>query len=134
MKCEACEEGRHSDCTEQSSCDCDCDPTTASIDEVVALMAPDPPLIEDTDNQHFIWHAILAERRRQDEKWGADRQQSHELWLTIMTEELGELAEAILKGESKNIWKELIHVLAVGVAYAEDAGFRMDDIVPVIQP
>ncbi len=74
-----------------------------------------------TLEQGGIWDEILTERKRQDQKWGADRRQHHMIWLTILVEEVGELAEAILKNEVENIWKELIHVLAVGVAYAEDA-------------
>ena len=39
---------------------------------------------------------IYHERIRQDEKWGADRSLHPSLWLTILVEEVGEVAEAIL--------------------------------------
>ena len=39
--------------------------------------------------------SLLEERERQDQKWG---QQNHppEIWLVILTEEMGELAKVIL--------------------------------------
>lgn len=76
--------------------------------------------MEPTSEQAIIWNEILIERNRQDHKWGADRRQHHMIWLSILVEEVGELAEAILKLKFDHIWTELIHVLAVGVAYAED--------------
>ena len=38
---------------------------------------------------------INAERRRQDERWGENRQLPDTLWLSIITEEVGEVARAI---------------------------------------
>jgi|GEM_PF-5640211 hypothetical protein len=44
-----------------------------------------------------VFAAIQDERQRQDEKWGAGRHLPMTTWLTILTEEVGETAEAILK-------------------------------------
>lgn len=70
---------------------------------------------------------ILAERNRQDLKWG---EQNHvmEKWVPILGEEFGELCEAINetifengsdKGGYENIRKEAIHVAAVAVGFLE---------------
>jgi NTP pyrophosphatase (non-canonical NTP hydrolase) len=70
---------------------------------------------------------ILAERNRQDLKWG---EQNHaiEKWTPILGEEFGELCEAINetifdngsdKGGYENVRKEAIHVAAVAVGFLE---------------
>lgn len=68
---------------------------------------------------------VLAERCRQNEKWGLQRH-SHGDWLMILTEEVGEVAEAMqnAKGwgketDASNLYEELIHVAAVASAIAE---------------
>lgn len=68
--------------------------------------------------------AILDERDRQDKKWG---KQDHSLpeWMTILMEEVGELADAISAGirpltKPKKEWrKEAIQVAAVALAMIE---------------
>jgi len=70
------------------------------------------------------WIAIIkAERMRQDSKWG---EQNHDdgKWLKIIVEELGEVAKALLEGDSEQGVKELSHVCAVGVAWMEAIGRR----------
>ena len=73
---------------------------------------------------------IRAERERQDAQWGADRDQPHTLWQTILTEEVGEVAEAVLDvtfpkegaasaEELKHLYEELVQVAAVATAHAE---------------
>ena len=59
---------------------------------------------------------VQAERKRQDEKW---REQNHndEKWLAILVEEVGELAQAILKG-GKTTLGELVQTAAVGVVWS----------------
>lgn len=61
---------------------------------------------------------ILDERRRQDEKWG---QQDHSVnvWHAILSEEVGEVARAILEGDVKAYAKELVQVAAVAMAAVE---------------
>lgn len=76
-----------------------------------------------------IMQEVLEERKRQDSKWG---EQNHEpsVWLSILTEEVGEASEAFLaahfmpnsaeprRGESnyQDMRKELIQVAAVAIA------------------
>ena len=72
--------------------------------------------------------AVVAERHRQDEKWG---EQNHDpaVWLAILTEEVGELAEAVLYdysgGDERNhthsesMRAEAVQVAAVAVQFVE---------------
>ena len=73
--------------------------------------------------------AIIDERDRQDEKWGL---QDHTLpmWLTILMEEVGELAAAVLgecfgtdKHPELDWQKEAIQVAAVALAMVEQYSF-----------
>ena len=78
--------------------------------------------------QPEIFNRIQAERQRQDDKWG---QQSHDdyVWLAILSEEVGEAAQAILKvndpAEGSNVFQdsdvewELVQAAAVIVAWLE---------------
>lgn len=62
---------------------------------------------------------VLGERRRQDEKWGSQRHLPRDRWMTILTEEVGEVANAILEDDVTNLKIELIQVAAVCIAFAE---------------
>ncbi len=69
----------------------------------------------------FGW--IRRERTKQQEKWG-DQHHDDFKWLAILTEEVGELAEAILHdefgGKAQGMSKEeLIHVAAVAIQWLE---------------
>lgn len=66
---------------------------------------------------------IREEREEQQAKWGIQYHDDFR-WLAILTEEVGELAEAILHDEfggkaTGMSEKELIHVVAVGVQWLE---------------
>lgn len=66
---------------------------------------------------------VLAERAEQDGKWG-EQNHDDEWWLAILTEEVGELAQAILHkrfGGSKGAYldEELVQVAAVALAWIE---------------
>ncbi len=76
----------------------------------------------DASVKQDIWSRILLERARQDEKWGKarERNQTKRQWLTILMEEVGEVAEAILEGDDANYPVELVQVAAVCVAALED--------------
>ena len=54
-----------------------------------------------------VRNKVLAEQQRQDDKWGV---QNHDdlTWLAILTEEVGETAQAILKvgGEDPGVWQD----------------------------
>lgn len=72
-----------------------------------------------------IYKKIQEERDKQDAKWGI-RDQHPSLWLTILTEEVGEVAEEICESNfdvnalSDNYEKELVQVAAVTVAMLEN--------------
>ena len=65
-----------------------------------------------------IIESILAERDRQDYKWG---EQNHEIfkWLAILGEEVGEINKAALENQYDETIKELIQTGAVVVAMIE---------------
>ena len=76
------------------------------------------------------WDSVLAERIRQDSKWG---EQNHGFapWMCILMEEVGECAEAVnetifnngpearKRGGLDNIRKEAVQVAAVAIAMVE---------------
>ena len=73
---------------------------------------------------------VVAERKRQDDKFG-DQSGNHPFeWISILGEEQGELCEAVNetyfqngvhpeRGGKDKMLKEAIHVAAVAVAFAE---------------
>jgi hypothetical protein len=74
--------------------------------------------------QQQVFEAITAERKRQDEKWGADRQQSLAGYLLIVQAELNEAILGWIKnslGKSAPL-NELVQVAAVCVAALEQYG------------
>ncbi len=80
------------------------------------------PLLTDPKATAHAVNALFDERQRQDEKWGI---QNHDPdhWLAILTEEVGELAKAILEAAHgspvEDIRKEAVQVAAVAVALIE---------------
>lgn len=63
---------------------------------------------------------VYSERLRQDAKWGRHFPGRHDsYWLTILTEEVGELAEAILDANEAHIHEEAIQVAAVIFKFLE---------------
>ncbi|SOK58393.1 hypothetical protein [Yersinia phage fHe-Yen9-04] len=67
---------------------------------------------------------VLAEMNSQDEKWGADRNQHPFLWHVILSEEVGEVAQAILHDEfggdhAGTAREELVQVAAVALQIIE---------------
>jgi NTP pyrophosphatase (non-canonical NTP hydrolase) len=69
--------------------------------------------------QFAVIRRVTAERERQDQKWGSQRHLPHDRWNTILGEEVGEVANAILEGDIANLKKELVQVAAVAIAFAE---------------
>lgn len=61
---------------------------------------------------------VMLERAAQDRKWG---EQNHPdlYWLAILTEEVGELAQALIEGRAADARRELTQVTAVGLAWLE---------------
>jgi NTP pyrophosphatase (non-canonical NTP hydrolase) len=93
------------------------------------------------------WVSVYEERNRQDGKWGI-QDHAPEWWLAILTEEVGELAQAILNARAKpgdkpeveenasfeRIREEAVQCAAVAVAFVEwidrDANIRrMESVV-----
>jgi NTP pyrophosphatase (non-canonical NTP hydrolase) len=74
--------------------------------------------------QSEILAMINRERDRQDAKWGPDRTLSGPFWNLILGEEVGEVAEAMLRKDLADLRSELVQVAAVAVAMIEaiDAG------------
>jgi hypothetical protein len=64
--------------------------------------------------------AVLAERTRQDAKWG-QRTHAWGIWLTILMEEIGEASEAMLDTpkDRDRVRAELVQVAAVAIAWIE---------------
>lgn len=79
---------------------------------------------ETTLQTRQVLGAVAAERRRQDEKWGHNRSLSDLLWMTILNEETGEVARAILENQFGELREELVQVAAVAVAWIEDMDRR----------
>lgn len=68
---------------------------------------------------------VIEERIRQDKKWGEQNHNPY-IYLAILVEEVGELAQAVLqtqfggdKGGWDNVRKEAIHTAAVSLALLE---------------
>jgi len=72
-----------------------------------------------------IFSNILSERKRQQVKWGDQSGNLNVVWSTILTEEVGEAAKAVLQldfehGDTREeLRNELIQVAAVAVAWVE---------------
>lgn len=61
---------------------------------------------------------IKGERKRQDKKWGVQNHHPYK-WMAILTEELGEANERLLKGDLNGFYNEMVHTTAVAVAILE---------------
>lgn len=58
-----------------------------------------------------ILEAVKVERARQDEKWGRGfKGRDDSFWLTILAEEFGEVARAIIEYQEVHTAEELIQV------------------------
>ena len=71
---------------------------------------------------------VRAERARQDELWGADRDLHPAIWHLILSEEAGEVANATQEmlatpgartHQLRHLRTELTHVAAVAIAWIE---------------
>lgn len=71
--------------------------------------------------QGEILSAIVQERNRQDARFGRQpRNKCPEVYLTVLMEEVGEVAKALLEADSANYPIELAQVAAVCIAALED--------------
>lgn len=78
-----------------------------------------------SDQTRIALQAVLAERGRQDEKWGV---QTHapNVWIAILAEELGEVAKSSLENNWTEYQLELIQLAAVAVAAFESFNLMRD--------
>lgn len=70
-------------------------------------------------NLEWIFEEIYLERKRQDEKWGANRPLNTTPFLAILMEEVGEAATDTFAGSLETLRAELIQVAAVTIAWIE---------------
>ena len=69
----------------------------------------------------LIFEKIRAERQRQIDKWGDDRNLDPFVWIAILSEELGEASQEVLKHNSQDkLEAEIVQIAAVAVAWLED--------------
>lgn len=73
---------------------------------------------QDILRQRSILMDVLEERVNQDTKWGSNRNLDDKTWLTILIEEVGETAMAMLDHDGTTR-EELIQVAAVALAWLE---------------
>lgn len=73
-------------------------------------------------NKDHIYAAINNERHDQDRQWGTiPRGLSLPKWTAILTEEVGEVARAVIDDQPlKELRQELVEVAAVAVAIIEE--------------
>lgn len=74
--------------------------------------------------QHKAIELVVAERKRQDNKFGANRNIPMPLYLAILTEEVGELAQAVVDDHfggdaASGLFEEAVHTAAVSLAIVE---------------
>ena len=62
---------------------------------------------------------VKRERGRQIEKWGVQSHSEHE-WLAILVEEVGEVAETVVKGNYRDMYDEIVQIAAVAKAWHEN--------------
>lgn len=87
--------------------------------------------------QETIFEEVRQERLRQDDKFGSQpRNLKPEVYLAVLTEEIGEVARAIIDGDSENYRVELIQIAAVCIAAIEefDKGKALNEIITVCKP
>lgn len=86
--------------------------------------------------REIVFASINEEREKQDKKFGV---QNHGdlYWLAILTEEVGEAAQAVIQERTyEEVEKEMLHVAAVAVSWIEchlrntgpAAGLRGDQV------
>jgi hypothetical protein len=81
--------------------------------------------VERINARQEIFYDLVMERRRQYQLHGhgalglVDSRKKRDRKLTILTEEVGEVARAIHDGDDKNLRDELVQVAAVAIAWLE---------------
>ena len=71
---------------------------------------------------------IQMERNAQDEKWGEQRH-TDEKWLTILLEEIGEAAKAVLEENDEALLVEVVQVAAVLENWVTSRDFHNSSLI-----
>ena len=81
--------------------------------------------MEITEN---IMSMIELEINRQDMLWGKDRNFTlpYHTWLTVLLEESGEIARAVLRHSDEGVLRESIHTAAIAIQIAKGAISRCE--------
>jgi NTP pyrophosphatase (non-canonical NTP hydrolase) len=66
-----------------------------------------------------ILEAVLSERERQDNRWGDQTHNTDLQWMSILTEEIGEVAKDVNDQRIAGMFEELIQCAAVCFAWSE---------------
>lgn len=76
-----------------------------------------------------VYNAIDGERAFQDRKWGTIEQHPQDIagWMLIMRKELEEAEQAWVKADNADSLRELLQVIATGVAALEQHGIVTRD-------
>lgn len=98
---------------------------SARGDSLLPSEQPTPGLVPEAvgSSQEFSFLGlidVLQERASQDARWGVSRNLHPQLWVPVLVEEVGEVAQAVLKGEIRNYRHELVQVAAVALAAIQD--------------
>jgi NTP pyrophosphatase (non-canonical NTP hydrolase) len=80
-----------------------------------------------------ILEEIRQERKRQDKKFGVQNHSKFK-WVSVLTEEVGEVAKAALDNDTSNYREELIQISAVAVAMIESDERQNGNIGQVEEP
>tara|TARA_Y100000034_G_C6905543_1_gene420029 strand:+ start:3128 stop:3394 length:267 start_codon:yes stop_codon:yes gene_type:complete len=75
--------------------------------------------VADESTRAKVLLAVLAERERQDAKWGDQTQNPDLKWNAILVEEVGEISQDILDKKMASMLEEIIQSAAVCIAWAE---------------
>lgn len=73
-----------------------------------------------------IIRRVIEERVKQNTKYPEDRNLPLPLWSTVLAEEVGESARAVLEHDLVNLEEELVQVAAVAVAWLEDLQYQKE--------
>ncbi|WP_274726200.1 MazG-like family protein [Xenorhabdus bovienii] len=98
-----------------------------SCDELVLLVRlhrPLWPLYQEKHTGTRVMSDVISEMNRQDKKWGANRNLSPFIWHAILSEEVGEFAQAILHDEyggdhAGTARTEMVQIAAVALQIIE---------------
>jgi len=101
--------------------DCGCEENLESICELLQQKAED--MISKRNMYPNVLVDVLQERLRQFDKWG-EQNHTDEIWLAILSEEIGEVSQALLHNKhgghaARTLYKELVQVAAVSIQWLE---------------